>query len=364
MVIAPSKLTDFSALYCEEDGKGVVVQYDKDDIEAAGLVKFDFLGLRTLTIIDWALKTINKKREETNKPPIDIMDIPLDDKGAFDILQSCQTTAVFQLESSGMKNLIERLQPDCFDDIIALVALFRPGPLESGMVDDFINVKHGRQDAKYLLPELEPILESTYGVILYQEQVMQIAQVLASYTLGQADMLRRAMGKKKPEEMAKQRTMFMEGAVKNGHDGDKATAIFDLMEKFAGYGFNKSHSAAYALLAYQTAWLKSHFPEAFMAAVLSSDMDKTDKVVPLIEECRSMGLKIKNPTLNESAYQFTVNANNEIVYGLGAIKGAGEAALQTLIAYRDKHGAVTSVEDFFLTADFTKLNKRVLEALI
>ncbi|PID66295.1 MAG: DNA polymerase III subunit alpha [Gammaproteobacteria bacterium] len=364
VVIAPSKLTDFSALYCEEDGKGVVVQYDKDDIEAAGLVKFDFLGLRTLTIIDWALKSINKKRHAAGEPAIDIMAIPMDDAGAFNILKSCQTTAVFQLESSGMKDLIKRLQPDCFDDIIALVALFRPGPLESGMVDDFINVKHGRAEAKYTLPELKPILESTYGVILYQEQVMQIAQVLASYSLGQADMLRRAMGKKKPEEMAKQGEMFMAGAVKNGHDAQKAQTIFDLMAKFAGYGFNKSHSAAYALLAYQTAWLKAHYPQAFMAAVLSSDMDKTDKVVSLIEECRTMGLCIKNPSINESAYQFTVNENNEIVYGLGAIKGAGEAALETLIAYREKHGRVKSIEDFFLTADFSKLNKRVLEALI
>lgn len=364
VVIAPSKLTDFSALYCEDDGKGVIVQYDKDDIESVGLVKFDFLGLRTLTIIDWALKTLNKKRAEQGEPAVNIMEIPLDDPAAYDILKTCQTTAVFQLESSGMKNLIERLQPDCFDDIIALVALFRPGPLGSGMVDDFINVKHGRQAAEYPLPELEPILKSTYGVILYQEQVMQIAQVLASYSLGQADMLRRAMGKKKPEEMKKQGEMFMEGAVKNGHDAEKAKYIFELMEKFAGYGFNKSHSAAYALLAYQTAWLKAHYPQAFMAAVLSADMDNTSKVVTLIEECRNMGIGIKNPALNESAYQFTVNDNNEIVYGLGAVKGAGEAALETLIAYREQHGQVQNIEEFFLTADFSKLNKRVLEALI
>ncbi|MBS9777944.1 MAG: DNA polymerase III subunit alpha [Gammaproteobacteria bacterium] len=364
VVIAPSKLTDFSALYCEEDGKGVVVQYDKDDIESAGLVKFDFLGLRTLTIIDWALKTVNRQRAAKGEPSIDILDIPLDDPETYEIFFTCQTTAVFQLESAGMKDLIKRLQPDCFDDIIALVALFRPGPLGSGMVDDFINVKHGRAEADYPLPELKPILESTYGVILYQEQVMQIAQVLASYSLGQADMLRRAMGKKKPEEMAKQGEMFLAGAVKNGHDADKAKYIFDLMEKFAGYGFNKSHSAAYALLAYQTAWLKRHHPEAFMAAVLSADMDNTSKVVTLVEECRTMGLTIKNPSVNESAYQFTVNNNNAIVYGLGAVKGAGEAALETLVAYREQHGEVKSIEDFFLTADFSKLNKRVLEALI
>ncbi|MGY0399530.1 MAG: DNA polymerase III subunit alpha [Ostreibacterium sp.] len=364
VVIAPSKLTDFSALYCEEDGTGVVVQYDKDDIEAAGLVKFDFLGLRTLTIIDWALKTLNKKRAEQDNTPINILQIPLDDPDTYKLFDSCQTTAIFQLESTGMKDLIKRLKPDCFDDIIALVALFRPGPLGSGMVDDFINVKHGRAEANYPLPELTPILESTYGVILYQEQVMQIAQVLASYTLGQADMLRRAMGKKKPEEMAKQGKLFTEGAIKNGHDGEKAKYIFELMEKFAGYGFNKSHSAAYALIAYQTAWLKTHYPKAFMAAVLSADMDNTSKVVTLIEECRNMGITIKNPSFNESAYRFTVNDKNEIVYGLGAIKGAGEAALETLITFRENYGEIKTVEAFFLKADFSKLNKRVLEALI
>lgn len=364
VVIAPSKLTDFSALYCEEDGKGVVVQYDKDDIESAGLVKFDFLGLRTLTIIDWALKTINRQRQKEGQAAVDIARIPMDDEAAYDVLKSCQTTAVFQLESSGMKDLIKRLQPDCFDDIIALVALFRPGPLGSGMVDDFINVKHGRTTPNYPLPILEPILAPTYGVILYQEQAMQIAQVLSSYSLGQADILRKAMGKKIPEVMAAQKTTFVSGAVANGHDQEKSEYIFDLIEKFSGYGFNKSHSAAYALLAYQTAWLKAHYPEAFMAAVLSADMDNTHKVVTLIEECRSMGLTIKNPSINESAYQFTVNDHYEIVYGLGAIKGAGQAALETLIAYREEHGVVNSIEDFFLTADFGKLNKRVLESLI
>ncbi|MPV86234.1 DNA polymerase III subunit alpha [Cardiobacteriales bacterium ML27] len=364
VVIAPSKLTDFSALYCEPDGKSIIVQYDKDDIEAAGLVKFDFLGLRTLTIIDWALKNINDKRQSMGESIVEISKIPLDDDKTYTLLKACHTTAVFQLESSGMKDLLKRLQPDRFDDIIALVALFRPGPLQSGMVDDFINVKHGRADANYPLAELKPILAPTYGVILYQEQVMQIAQVLASYTLGEADMLRRAMGKKKPEEMAKQGALFIDGAVKNGHDQATAKYIFDLMEKFAGYGFNKSHSAAYALLAYQTAWLKTHYPQAFMAAVLSADMDNTDKIVTLIEECRQMGLTLRPPSLNESAYQFTVNAQNEIVYGLGAIKGAGEAALKTILETRQTHGAFASVTDFFLSIDLAKLNKRVLEALI
>lgn len=364
VVIAPSKLTDFSALYAEPDGKGIIVQYDKDDIEAAGLVKFDFLGLRTLTIIDWALQEINSRRQKQGLEPIDINQIPLDDEKTYALLKACQTTAVFQLESAGMKDLIKRLQPDRFDDIIALVALFRPGPLGSGMVDDFINVKHGRAEANYPLAELKPILQSTYGVILYQEQVMQIAQVLASYTLGQADMLRRAMGKKKPEEMAKQRQMFLDGATKNGHDSEKANYIFDLMEKFAGYGFNKSHSAAYALLAYQTAWLKAHYPEAFMAAVMSADMDNTNKIVHLIEECQNMHLRVRSPSINESQYRFTVNDQQQIIYGLGAIKGAGEAALQSLIDYRQSQQGLKSIYDFFLNADFSRLNKRVLEALI
>lgn len=369
VVIAPSKLTDFSALYCEKDGKGLVVQYDKDDIEAAGLVKFDFLGLRTLTIIDWAVKNVNQQRHADGKTQLNINDIPLDDKKTFNLLKACQTTAVFQLESSGMKDLIKRLQPDNFEDIIALVALFRPGPLQSGMVDDFINRKHGRAkvaypDENFQHTSLKPILEPTYGVIVYQEQVMQIAQELAGYTLGGADMLRRAMGKKKPEEMAKQREVFEEGAIKQQVDGQLAIKIFDLVEKFAGYGFNKSHSAAYALLAYQTAWLKAHHPEAFMAAVLSADMDNTDKVVTLIEECRSMGLKVKNPDINTSIFKFSVNENNEIVYGLGAIKGAGESALSSILEDREKQGKFTSLEAFFTQCDLKKVNKRVMEALI
>ncbi|MGD8631023.1 MAG: DNA polymerase III subunit alpha, partial [Gammaproteobacteria bacterium] len=283
VVIAPSQLTDFTPLYCEQGGEALVSQFDKDDVEAVGLVKFDFLGLRTLTIIDWALKTINARRAADSEPPVDINAIPLQDKASFDLLKASATTAVFQLESSGMKDLIRRLQPDTFEDIVALVALFRPGPLQSGMVDDFIARKHGAS-IKYPHPDLEPILKPTYGIILYQEQVMQIAQVLAGYTLGGADMLRRAMGKKKPEEMAKQRSIFMAGAARRNVDAKVAEGIFDLMEKFAGYGFNKSHSAAYALVSYQTAWLKAHYPAAFMAAVLSADMDNTDKVVHLIAE--------------------------------------------------------------------------------
>ncbi len=363
VVISPSKLTDFSPLYCEEGGGNLVTQFDKDDVEAVGLVKFDFLGLRTLTIIDWALQTVNAKKRSAGESEIDISQIPRDDAETYQIFEKCETTAVFQLESRGMKELIRKLKPDCFDDIIALVALFRPGPLESGMVDDYINVKHGAK-AEYAHPLLEPILNPTNGVILYQEQVMQIARELAGYTLGGADMLRRAMGKKKPEEMAKQRTIFTEGAINNQIEESIATYVFDLMEKFAGYGFNKSHSAAYALVAYQTAWLKRHFPAAFMAAVLSSDMDNTEKVVILIEECQDMKLTLNPPDINLSHYRFTVNEQEEIVYGIGAIKGVGEAAIEDLLKEREENGPFIGLYDLCKRVDLRKVNKRVLEALI
>ena len=360
VVIAPSKLTDFTPLYCEEGGANLVTQFDKDDVEAVGLVKFDFLGLRTLTIIKWALENIKKSRDID----LDIDSICMNDKDTFDLLKACQSTAVFQLESRGMKDLIKRLQPDCFDEIVALVALFRPGPLQSGMVDDFIDRKHGRAPVVYPHPELEPILKPTYGVILYQEQVMQIAQVLANYKLGHADLLRKAMGKKKPEEMAKQRTMFLEGATKRGIDGKLANYIFDLMEKFAGYGFNKSHSVAYALISYQTAYLKAHFPAEFMAAVLSSDMDNTDKVVMLLEDCQGMGLKVLPPNLKLSAYEFTVNAHGEIVYGLGAIKGVGESAIENIIDNQSQGVEYSCLFSLCRILDTRKVNRRVLEALI
>ncbi len=363
VVISPSKLTDFSPLYCEQGGGNLVTQFDKDDVEAVGLVKFDFLGLRTLTIIDWALQTINQKKQAQGEDGVDISQIPRDDPASYELLKNAQTTAVFQLESRGMKELIKKLKPDCFDDIIALVALFRPGPLESGMVDDYINVKHGAK-AEYAHPLLEPILRPTNGVILYQEQVMQIARDMAGYTLGGADMLRRAMGKKKPEEMAKQRAIFTEGAVKNNIDESIATYIFDLMEKFAGYGFNKSHSAAYALVAYQTAWLKAHYPAAFMAAVMSSDMDNTDKVVVLIEECREMKLTVCPPDINISSYRFTVNDRDQIVYGIGAIKGVGENAIEDLLNERKANGPFTGLYDLCKRVDLRKVNRRVLEALI
>ncbi|NHN37815.1 DNA polymerase III subunit alpha [Pseudomaricurvus alcaniphilus] len=368
VVIAPTRLTDFAPLYCDEAGSGLVTQYDKGDVEDAGLVKFDFLGLRTLTIIDWAKKMINRQRSAKGEEPLVIEAIPLDDARTFKLLKAAETTAVFQLESRGMKDLIKRLQPDNIEDMIALVALFRPGPLDSGMVDDFVNRKHGRAavaypDAKYQHKKLEPILKPTYGVIVYQEQVMQIAQELAGYSLGGADMLRRAMGKKKPEEMAKQRSTFAAGAKEQGVDPDLAMKIFDLVEKFAGYGFNKSHSAAYAVVSYQTAWLKAHYPAQFMAATMSSDMDKTDKVVTFIEECRVMGLKLLPPDVNQGEFQFNVDDQDNIIYGLGAIKGLGEGPIENIIAARQE-GPFKDLFDFCARVDPRKVNKRALEALI
>ncbi len=369
VVIAPSKLTDFSPLFCDETGSGLVTQYDKGDVEDAGLVKFDFLGLRTLTIIDWAVEMINTAREREGELPLDIAQLPLDDKPSFDLLKSAHTTAVFQLESRGMKDLIERLQPDCFEDIVALVALFRPGPLQSGMVDNFINRKHGREkisypDQQYQHEWLQPILQPTYGIILYQEQVMQIAQVLAGYTLGGADLLRRAMGKKKPEEMAKQREVFEQGAQGLGIDGTLAMKIFDLVEKFAGYGFNKSHSAAYALVSYQTAWLKAHYPAQFMAAVMSSELDNTDKIVVFVDECKRIKLSLKLPDVNEGHYMFTVNEGGDIIYGLGAIKGLGEGPVGNILATRDADGPFTDLFDFCARTDPKRVNRRAIEALI
>ncbi len=363
VVIAPGELTDFTPLYCEEGGVNVVTQLDKDDVEAAGLVKFDFLGLKTLTIIDWAVHIINADERDE---PLDIGRIPMDDARTFELLRACNTTAVFQLESRGMRDLIKRLKPDQFEDLIALVALYRPGPLQSGMVDDFIARKHdvNKADIDYLHPDLTGVLEPTYGVILYQEQVMQIAQVLAGYTLGGADLLRRAMGKKKPEEMAKQREIFTAGATERGVQPATATRIFDLMEKFAGYGFNKSHSAAYALLTYQTAFLKAHYPAAFMAAVMTADIDHTDRLVMLKDDCRQLGLELGPPDVNRSEYRFSVAGPARIRYGLGAIKGVGRSAVDALIAEREQGGEFTSLDDFVRRVDLDKLNRRALEAMI
>ncbi|AMG30002.1 DNA polymerase III subunit alpha [Grimontia hollisae] len=369
VVISPTTITDFAPLYCDSEGNFPVTQFDKNDVETAGLVKFDFLGLRTLTIIDWALSMINPRLEKMGQAPVRIDAIKMDDQASFRLLQNAETTAVFQLESRGMKELIKRLKPDCFEDMIALVALFRPGPLQSGMVDNFIDRKHGREavsypDEKWQHESLKEILDPTYGIILYQEQVMQIAQVLAGYSLGGADLLRRAMGKKKPEEMAKQRATFEQGAIKNGVDGELAMRIFDLVEKFAGYGFNKSHSAAYALVSYQTLWLKTHFPAEFMAAVMTADMDNTDKIVGLVEECRRMKLTILPPDVNAGLYRFNVNEKGEIVYGIGAIKGVGEAPIENIIKAREEGGYFRDLFDFCARIDTKKVNKRVIEKLI
>ncbi len=369
VVISPTTITDFAPLYCDAEGKQPVTQFDKNDVETAGLVKFDFLGLRTLTILQWAIDMADARNVKKGIEPIDIAAIPVDDKKSFKMLQRYETTAVFQLESRGMKDLIKRLQPDSFEDMIALVALFRPGPLSSGMVDNFIDRKHGREevsypDADYQHECLQEILEPTYGIILYQEQVMQIAQAMSGYTLGGADMLRRAMGKKKPEEMAKQRSVFEDGAKNNGIDGQLAMKIFDLVEKFAGYGFNKSHSAAYALVSYQTLWMKAHYPAEFMAAVMSADMDNSEKVVTLVDECERMGIKILPPDVNAGQYKFTVNDDDAIVYGIGAIKGVGEGPIEAIIAARKENGPFRDLFDFCNKVDMKKINKRVLEKLV
>lgn len=369
VVISPTTITDFAPLHCDDEGNNPVTQFDKDDVESAGLVKFDFLGLRTLTIIQWAVDMVNPRRIESGKEPIDITAIDLTDPKCFSLLKKAETTAVFQLESRGMKELIKKLLPDSFEDIIALVALFRPGPLQSGMVDNFIDRKHGREavsypDATYQHDSLKPILEPTYGVILYQEQVMQIAQVLAGYTLGGADLLRRAMGKKKPEEMAKQREIFRQGAAENNIDPELAMKIFDLVEKFAGYGFNKSHSAAYALVSYQTLWMKTHYPAEFMAAVMSADMDNTDKIVTLADECERMGLALLPPDVNKGVYKFTVDEQQRVVYGIGAIKGVGEGPIESIITAREEGGPFRDLFDFCCRVDLKRMNKRILQRLI
>ncbi|MDX8408639.1 MAG: DNA polymerase III subunit alpha [Mariprofundales bacterium] len=360
VVIGRRPLVEIAPLFKMAGEEGKVVQWDMAHAEKMGLIKFDFLGLKTLTVIDKACRNVHR---QPNLADFDITTIPMDDRKSFELLQQGQTSAVFQVESDGMRDLLRRILPDCFEDIIALVALYRPGPLESGMVEDFIERKHGRQQTVYALPQLKPILEETYGVILYQEQVMKIAQVLAGYSLGQADMLRRAMGKKKPEEMDKQRTFFMEGAAKQKIPTDKAEYIFDLMAKFAGYGFNKSHSAAYALIAYQTAYLKAHFPQAFMAATLSCDMGNSDKVAALIGDCQRMNITILPPHINTSEWAF-VPEGDAIRFGLGAIKGVGEAAALELVAQRKADSAFGSLEEIVSRCGDKQINKRLLEALV
>jgi DNA polymerase-3 subunit alpha len=362
VVIAPSALTDFAPLYSESGGNGVVTQFDKDDVEAVGLVKFDFLGLRTLTIIDWAVKAINARRATTREAPLDIATLPLDDARVFALFQNARTVAVFQFESGGMQRMLKDAKPDRFEDLMALTSLYRPGPMEQ--IPSFCARKQAREAIDYADPRVEPVLRETYGIMVYQEQVMQMAQIVGGYSLGGADLLRRAMGKKIPAEMAKHRVVFGEGAAKNGVAGDKADAIFDLMEKFAGYGFNKSHAAAYALVSYQTAWLKTHYPAEFMAAVLSSDMDNTDKVVTFLAEARSLGLTVLPPDANASAYMFEATDPKTIRYGLGAVKGVGRNAVDNLVQARAQGGAFADLPDFCQRVDGQKVNKRVLEALI
>lgn len=368
VVISPTKITDFSPIYCDNKGKNIVTQFDKNDIENIGLVKFDFLGLRTLTVISNTLKMINYNYIKNKLNYINISNLSLKDSKSFELLQNSETTAVFQLESRGMKDLIKRLKPDCFEDIISLVALFRPGPLQCGMVDNFINRKQGKEsifypDKKWQHKSLKPVLEYTYGIILYQEQVMQIAQILAGFTLSKADILRCAMSKKKPNEMLKQRKIFKLGAKNKGIDNRLSMKIFDLLEKFSGYGFNKSHSTAYALISYQTLWLKAHYPKEFMASVMNADIDNTEKIVILINECLRLGLKILPPNINLGKYYFYV-MKGKIIYGLGAIKGVGIKNIQSIIIDRNKNGFFKDFFDFCLRIDIKKLNRRVLEKLI
>ncbi len=361
IVISPKQLINYTPLYRDTCNSSLLTQLDKDDVEEIGLIKFDFLGLRTLTVIENTLKIINKNMNLDEQFILD--EIPLDDDKTFNLLRKQKTNGVFQLESRGLKDIIKRLKPDKFDDLVALVALYRPGPLQSGMVDDFIDRKNGA-NVQYLHPLIEDVLKPTYGVILYQEQVMKIAQVLAGYSLGAADILRRAMGKKKFDEMKQQREIFVKGAIKNDVEERQAEYIFDLMEKFAGYGFNKSHSVAYALIAYQTAYLKSHFKEPFIAAVLSSDMDNTEKVVRFVDECNYMGISLIPPNINLSDYVFSVTEDNKIIYGLGSIKGVGKAIIEIIIEERKKNGEFISLDNLLTRCGTNKINKRVIEALI
>jgi DNA polymerase-3 subunit alpha len=367
VVIAPTPLHTFCPLFAEHDhdglGRNPVTQFDKDDVEAIGLVKFDFLGLRTLTIIDWAVKAINRRHVRAGIPPLDISALPLDDAAVYrDIFANGNTGAVFQFESAGMRRALKDAKPDRFEDLIALNALYRPGPME--MIPSFVARKHGQEEFQYPDPRTRSMLEETYGIMVYQEQVMQMAQIVGGYSLGGADLLRRAMGKKVPAEMAKHREIFRKGAAEGGVGERKADEIFDLMEKFAGYGFNKSHAAAYSLVAYQTAWLKKHYPAEFMAATLSSDMDKTEKVVDFLAEARGLGLTVLPPQVNDSDYMFVAVAADTVRYGLGAIKGVGRGLCEAIVAERQRGGDYRDLLDFCRRVDSTKLNRRALEAMV
>ncbi|MBT5764417.1 MAG: DNA polymerase III subunit alpha, partial [Nitrospina sp.] len=358
VVISSKALTEFCPLY-KGGNDDVVTQYAMGSVEMLGLLKMDFLGLRTLTVIDNALKMI----KQSQSIELDIGAIPLDDPATFKLLCDAKTLGVFQLESSGMRDLLKKLKPDDFEDIIALLAMYRPGPLESGMVDDYVKRKHGTMEEKYDLPQLEAILKETHGVILYQEQVMKIASVLAGFTMGDADLLRRAMGKKKAEEMAAQREKFMKGSQEKKFDAKKSEKIFNLMEKFAGYGFNKSHSAAYAQISYQTAYLKAHYPLEFFGALITSDMDNTDKVIRYIHDCREMKITVQPPDVNLSQRSFSV-CDNKLVFGLGAIKNVGGKAIDNIIEARQGLGRFTAMEHLCENVDMQLVNKRVFEGLI
>ncbi|HNC41878.1 MAG TPA: DNA polymerase III subunit alpha [Nitrosomonas sp.] len=370
VLIAPGKITDFCPIYCAEASESVVSQFDKDDVEKIGLVKFDFLGLKTLTILDQAISDINQQQlhdikyqtEPESTGGISLNQIALEDPETYALLRKGNAVGIFQFESRGMKDLLQKAKPDRFEDLIALVALYRPGPMD--LIPDFIERKHGIQRVEYLDPRLEPILGPTYGVMIYQEQVMQIAQVIGGYSLGGADLLRRAMGKKKVEEMAQQRDIFVEGAIKNGLTEQNAIKLFDLMEKFAGYGFNKSHAAAYALIAFQTAYLKAHYPAAFLAACLSAEMNDTDKINDFYEDCKVNGINVLPPDINFSMYRFVPTDAKTIRYGLGAVKGTGENAITAIVQARERSGLFTDLFDFCKRVDRRLVNRRSIESLI
>jgi len=358
VVLSNLPLVDHLPLFVDKEG-GIVTQFDMDSVEKIGLVKFDFLGLKTLTLLHDCLELIEQSRGER----LDLNRLSLDDKKTYRLLCDGNTTGVFQLESGGIREMTKRIRPNCFEDLVAILALYRPGPLDSGMAESYIKRKHGKEKTSYLHRLLEPVLKDTYGVIVYQEQVMQIAQVLGGYSMGDADILRRAMGKKDPEEMAAQRDRFVEGAQKKNIDAQRATEIFDQMETFARYGFNKSHSAAYALVSYQTAYLKTHYPVEFMAALMTSEMGDTDKVIKNLAECRNKEIEVLAPDINESRSDFTP-VGYKIRFGLAAVKNVGEKAVEVILQSREKDGPFQSLFDFCRRVDLTAVNRRVVESLI
>ncbi|MBC7716557.1 MAG: DNA polymerase III subunit alpha, partial [Pseudorhodobacter sp.] len=360
VLIAPGKITDFCPLYMQPGSDSAVSQFDKDDVESIGLVKFDFLGLATLTILELTKDFIRARHADQSNFSLDA--IPLNDRASYQLMSEGKTVAVFQLESAGMQRMLRDAKPSVFEDVIALVALYRPGPMD--LIPSFCARKHGREAVEYPHPLMGEVLQETYGIMVYQEQVMQVAQLVGGYSLGGADLLRRAMGKKKLEEMMTHRAIFAEGAAKKGIDELKANEIFDLMEKFAGYGFNKSHAAAYALLAYQTAWLKVHYLSEFTAANMSVALDDTDKQKIFHDDAVMMGIRFEPPNVNLGGYKFEPVSKTVVRYGLGAIKGTGQSAIEAIVAAREQGGAFTSLFDFCARVDRQRINKRTIEALI